>query len=57
MNNIKYIRKQTSMNQRQFAEYFHISLYTLQEWEQGRRTPPPYVSEMMERILKLEGEI
>lgn len=51
---IKEIRKQTGMSQREFAEYFGIPVRTIQEWEQERRQPPPYLSELLERILDSE---
>jgi putative transcriptional regulator len=36
---IKGIRKQHNLTQAQFAAMIGVSLRTLQEWEQGRRTP------------------
>lgn len=41
---IKDMRTKTKMTQREFAEYFGISVRTLQEWEQGRKRPPTYVN-------------
>ena len=38
----------------QFAKFFDIPVRTLQDWEQERRVPPPYVPGMMLRILKHE---
>ena len=54
MKDIKELRKQLNMSQGQFAEYFGIPKHTLQQWEQGLRTPPAYVFSMMKRILELE---
>ena len=54
---IKALRSQTKMSQSQFAAYFELSIRTLQDWEQEKRTPPKYVISMMERILKLEKRI
>ena len=51
---IKELRKKTKMSQSEFSSYFGISIRTLQQWEQGRRTPPPYLIGLMERILNLE---
>ena len=31
------LRSKTSMNRREFAEYFGIPLRTVEEWEAGRR--------------------
>jgi len=33
------IRKKINMSQSQFAAYFGVSVWTLQEWEQGRVAP------------------
>ena len=51
---IAEIRKSTGMSQSEFAKFFDIPVRTLQDWEQGRRVPPPYVPGMMLRILKHE---
>lgn len=51
---VKKLRAQTGLSQRAFSDYFNIPFRTLQDWEQGRRTPPDYVVSMMERIIKLE---
>ena len=44
---MKHIRVSTGMTQKEFAEYFNIPLKTLQKWEQGERTPPRYVTELI----------
>jgi putative transcriptional regulator len=36
---VKSIREQYKLSQRQFASLLGISIKTLQNWEQGRRTP------------------
>jgi putative transcriptional regulator len=33
------IRKKLGLSRRRFAERFHLDPRTLQDWEQGRRTP------------------
>lgn len=45
--NIKNMRTQTNMTQKEFGEYFNIPVRTLQDWEAGRRTPPVYVVELI----------
>ena len=50
---IKSIRKETGLTQQQFAEKYHISVRTLQHWEQGRKTPP-YVIFLLERLNQYE---
>lgn len=54
VSNVKEIRAKTGMSQKKFAEYFDIPFRTIQDWEQGRRIPAPYVPKMMERILNNE---
>ena len=51
---MKEFRTSTGLSQQQFADYYGISVRTLQQWEQGRRTPPEYIFEMMKRIWKLD---
>lgn len=36
---IKKLRKSLRLSQRQFADTFHLSCRTLQDWEQGRSLP------------------
>jgi putative transcriptional regulator len=38
-NEVARARQSTGLSQAQFAEALHISKRTLQEWEQGRRSP------------------
>lgn len=51
---IQEIRAKTGLSQSKFAEYFCLPLRTVQEWEQGRRKPPDYIPELLERIWNLE---
>jgi DNA-binding transcriptional regulator YiaG len=44
---IRTLRVQAGMTQREFSEYLNIPLRTIQEWEQGRRIPPEYVVELI----------
>jgi putative transcriptional regulator len=39
LNEVAQARQNTGLSQAQFAEALHISKRTLQEWEQGRRSP------------------
>jgi putative transcriptional regulator len=39
LNDVVQARQSTGLSQAQFAEALHISKRTLQEWEQGRRSP------------------
>ncbi len=36
---VKKIREDTGLSQRQFSKVIHVSIKTLQNWEQGRRYP------------------
>ena len=51
---IKEIRAMTGLSQSKFANLFDIPVRSIQEWEQERKSPPPYVPGMMLRILKHE---
>ena len=37
--NVRRIRKKLNMSQNAFADYFGVSVKTIQDWEQGRRVP------------------
>lgn len=54
---IQEMRKQLNMTQKEFAEKFHISLRTLQRWEQGQNEPPLYATYCIKRIIELEREV
>ena len=54
---IKELRCQTGLSQSKFADMFGIPVSTLKDWEQGRRTPPIYVTNMIRTILELRGII
>lgn len=51
---IKEIRKASGMTQAEFAEYFSISVRTIEAWE-SRRNAPEYLTKLMEYKLKGEG--
>ena len=53
---IKNMRIRMGMSQSQFANYIGIPVRTLQEWEQGKRTPPSYIVKMVHNIMRLEDE-
>ncbi len=50
--NIRELRKHTGLSQHKFAAKYHMSFCTLQNWEQGRRTPPEHVLYLLERVIK-----
>ena len=51
---VKELREQSRMTQAEFSKYLNIPIRTIQEWEQGRRTPPVYVVELIK--YKIEKE-
>ena len=54
---IKEMRSLTGMSQQAFSEYLKIPKRTIQDWEQGLRTPPAYVVELIEYKLRNEKKI
>ena len=51
------LRTKTGLSQSQFAKKFHLSLRTLQSWEQGiYKTPEKYLF-LIGYIIDLENEI
>lgn len=52
---IKELRACTGLSQNKFANMFEIPVATLKDWEQGRRTPPGYVVNMIKTILEYQG--
>ena len=51
---IKELRALTSLSQSKFANAVGIPVRTIQQWEQGERTPPEYVVNLIEYFLKKE---
>jgi DNA-binding transcriptional regulator YiaG len=43
------------MTQAEFSKFLKIPIRTIQEWEQGRRTPPDYVVELIRYKVEKEG--
>ena len=51
---IREICEEYELSQTELAKRFGIPLRTVQNWHSGVRIPPPYVVDMIERILKNE---
>ena len=51
---IKELRQRTKLSQVKFAEKFHISVRTLQRWEQEQTPTPEFVLYAIKTILDLE---
>ena len=49
---IKEIREYLGVSRAEFSRRYHIPTRTLDDWEKGTRTPPPYVVELLERVVK-----
>ena len=49
---IKEIRALTGLSQAGFSEKYGIPKRTLQDWEQGQRSTPEYVTRLLERVVK-----
>lgn len=56
LNGVKELREKSGLSQVNFAKKFEIPVKSLQNWEAGRTTPPPYVIYMIKTIFALEGE-
>ncbi len=50
--NVKAIREKLHISQKEFAGYFGVSVRTLQEWEQHRRTPTTIARNFLKVIDK-----
>ena len=51
-----YIRSQTGMNKKEFAEYLGIPYRTLQDWELGNTQAPVYVLRLIAYKVQMEKE-
>lgn len=51
---ITEIREKTGLNMTDFAKAYGIPFRTLQNWERGTRTPPPYVLELLKKAIEKE---
>ena len=49
---IKEMRELLGISRAEFSRRYGIPLRTLENWESGMRTPPPYVITLLERIIK-----
>lgn len=51
------LRHEMGLSQSKFAAYFGLPVRSLQQWEQGRSEPPPYLLALMVRIVELEKQL
>lgn len=54
INNVRELREHLNMSQSEFAEYFGVSLRSVQSWEQRQRNVPLYVFEAFKKIVMYE---
>lgn len=52
---VKKIRTLLQLSQKQFAQKFHLSLKTIQDWEQGR-TQPDQASRTLLKVISVNPE-
>ena len=57
MMTFKELRTLSGMTQAKFAEYFGIPKRTVENWDAEIRTPPRYVTDLMEYKFRKEGII
>lgn len=51
---IKEIRKLTGLTQKDFATRYNIPKRTIEDWERGVRNCPEYVTQLLERCVKMD---
>ena len=54
---IKEARIAAGLTQKQMSDLFEIPLRTIESWESGARTPPPYVEKLIvEKLQTIKKE-
>jgi len=53
---IKKLRKDSGLSQNKFAQKFHISVQTLQKWEQNINNAPDHIIWLLETITDCESK-
>ena len=48
---VKEIREYTAMTQAEFSAYSGIPTRSIEQWETGKRTPPGYVLQLLQRCV------
>lgn len=57
MNTFKEIREYSGLSRAEFSRVYGIPVRTLEDWESGKRTAPPYMVNMLKRIVIEDKEI
>ena len=45
------IRQILGISRAEFSRRYHIPIRTLEDWDNGKNTPPTYVMELLERAV------
>lgn len=53
---IRAIRSRTGLSQAAFAARYEIPKRTVEAWEMGQRTPPPYVIRLLSEAVPASKE-
>lgn len=53
---IKEIRQASGLSQAAFSEKYGIPKRSIENWEGGQRSCPPYVEALLERVVKEDIE-
>ena len=53
----RLLRYATGMNRKELSEYLHIPYNTMRDWEQGQRSMPSYVFELIFYKLLYEKKL
>lgn len=51
---VRRVRERMGLTQEQFAQEVGVSFSTVNQWENGRRRPQPY---LMKRLLEIEASL
>lgn len=57
MPNVKDLRERYQLTRAQFSDLFGIPLRTVQSWELGERSCPPWVFDMLEELLEVKSGV
>ena len=52
MRDSERIREMLGVSRAEFSRRYHIPLRTVEAWDSGTRTPPAYVVELLERVVR-----
>lgn len=52
MQDSERIRLLLGVSRAKFSRQYHIPLRTLEDWDWGKKSPPAYVLELLERVVR-----